>query len=171
MHPATRARRFLTTEEGHLDLVPLIDCMFLILIFFVLAGRLTADIVCEQITVPPAKSGSRTLPPGAWTREVVQIGAAVRLGPHLFTNDPRTWAPLRAILDRTYDLAAKDVDPLNGTRRARVIVELRADGDAETRTVQELERLLTDTIDPVSQQPKAATRPFTMLAYSVRKPG
>ncbi len=167
-----RHRRTCTTgESGHLDLVPLIDCIFLILLFFVLAGRLDGDQRPEQITVPPGKTASHRTTPDQWSREIIQVGADVRIGAQRFALDGSDWAGLRTLLDRIHDRAGKSVDRQTGRMMPDVIVEVRADADAPCRTVQGLQQLLGDTIDPTTGQSKSAQKPFIHLAFSARDAG
>lgn len=164
-------RPFIPGDSGHLDLVPLIDCIFLILLFFVLAGRLDGDQRPEQITVPPGKTASRLTDPERWSREIIQVGADVRLGAQRFALDGRDWAGLRTALDRIHDRAGKILDRQTGRMSPQVIVEVRADADAPCGTVQGLQQLLSDTIDPQTGLPKPSQKPFIHLAFSARHAG
>lgn len=161
----------ITGDNGHLDLVPLIDCIFLILLFFVLAGRLDGDQRPEQITVPPGKTASRIHDPDRWSREIIQVGTDVRIGAQRFALDGSDWAGLRALLDRIHDRAGKTVDGHSGLLTPDVIVEVRADADAPSGTVQGLQQLLSDTIDPTTGLPKSSQKPFIHLAFSARDAG
>lgn len=166
-----RRRHFITSDSGHLDLVPLIDCIFLILLFFVLAGRLDGDQRPEQITVPPGKTASRITDPDHWSREIIQVGADVRIGAQRFALDGSDWTGLRTVLDRIHDRAGKTFDRQTGRMAPQVIVEVRADADAPCGTVQGLQQLLSDTLDPSTGQPKASQKPFIHLAFSARHAG
>ena len=46
----------INSAEDSLDLVPLIDCVFLLLLFFILCGRISFDQRTEMISVPPTIS-------------------------------------------------------------------------------------------------------------------
>ncbi len=197
-----RPRRFIpSADDGHLDLVPLIDCVFLILLFFMLVGRITTDRRDEQITVPPTKTGC--VPPPTrtgWTRVVINVhgSAHSRVQRHAiaWNGDPpwpaidspdqgiATFLRLRDKLDLVYDSARKFPDPCGGTARdgtllqlPQVIVEVRADADAEYRVVQEIQMLLVDSVNPrpdqsgATMQPKVPQKPFVNLEFTTRKPG
>ena len=61
---AMRSRRLtLQFADTEVDLVPLIDCVFLLLLFFMLCGHISVNNRAEQITVPPAKTAQPILPP------------------------------------------------------------------------------------------------------------
>ena len=50
--------RVVPQADAEVDLVPLIDCVFLLLLFFMLCGRIAMDQRAEQITVPPTKTSA-----------------------------------------------------------------------------------------------------------------
>ncbi len=158
----TRRRKMrLPQQDDHLDLVPLIDCVFLILLFFMLVGRLSTDQRTEQITVPPTKTATKFKGP-EWGREVVNIFGStqsgdpprntIRIGNRDYNqkgiNDYSGYIALRSVFDKVFDKAEKYTDPKTGMVLPKVIVELRADADTEYRVVQEIQQVLTDTIDP-----------------------
>ena len=98
--------------DDHLDLVPLIDCIFLLLLFFMLCGRMSSDTRTEQISVPPTKTAVKFEAKG-WQREVINVFGttqagdpprnSLRLGAKTFAskgiNDYTGYQQLRAILD------------------------------------------------------------------------
>ncbi|MBA3708225.1 MAG: biopolymer transporter ExbD [Planctomycetes bacterium] len=169
--------------DAEIDLVPMIDCIFLLLLFFMLCGRITVDQRTEQITVPPTKTAAKFKDPNGWTREIVNLfgatqhGAAdqpprnsIRIGTHTFNasgvNDYSGYKGLRQILDAVYDKAEKYDDPKKtGMRLPKVIIEIRADGDTEYRVVQEVQQVLTDTLDLENMQPKKGLDPKTARAF------
>ena len=182
----SRSRRFKPAgEDGHLDLVPLIDCVFLILLFFMLVGRISVDQRHEQITVPPTRSGQVRPPPGAgWTRMVINVFGSTAAGKiprnSIAWNSDKPWISsgrdeqafvgyqkLRDKLDLVYDSSRKFDDP-NGTKAPAgggvlqlpyVIVEVRADADTEYRVVQEIQMLLVDSVNPRPDQSGASMQP------------
>lgn len=56
----------LQLADHEIDLVPLIDCVFLLLLFFMLCGHLSVSERAEQITVPPARTAETITPPDQW---------------------------------------------------------------------------------------------------------
>ena len=179
----------LPQADDHLDLVPLIDCVFLILLFFMLVGRLSTDQRTEQITVPPTKTAVKFNEAQAhWRREVINVFGStqtgdpprntIKMGTKTFNqtgiNDYSGYVEMRRILDRIYDGADKYTDPKSGMELPKVIVEIRADADTEYRVVQELQQILTDTIDVSKMQPKQNVDPkqlksFVNLDFTTRK--
>ncbi len=165
--------------DADLDLVPMIDCIFLILLFFMLCGRISMSDHPEQITVPPGKTAR--VASAEWPRQVVNIRAAsygntVSLaGKEYATGDDlRGWSDLRAQLDLIYDHADRYPDPRSTPRSTqrmlpRVIIEIRADSDTAYRTVMELEQVLADT--PGRSAVPSERRPFVDLEYTVRDVG
>ncbi len=169
----------LPQQDDHLDLVPLIDCVFLILLFFMLVGRLSNDQRTEQITVPPTKTAVK-FPGTGWGREVINVFGktqngdparnTIRIGTNDFkqsgTNDYSGYQKLRTILDRIYDKAEKYPDPnVKDLMLPKVIIEIRADSDTEYRVVQEVQQVLTDTMDLTNMQPKKGFDPKTLKAF------
>ena len=178
----------LPQQDDHLDLVPLIDCVFLILLFFMLVGRLSNDQRTEQITVPPTKTAVK-FESKDWGREVINVFGStqngdparntIRIGNNDFkqsgTNDYSGYVKLRAILDRIYDKAEKYPDvKVPGLMLPKVIIEVRADSDTEYRVVQEIQQILTDTMDLTNMQPKKnfdvkTLKAFVNLDFTTRK--
>jgi hypothetical protein len=180
MSGGSKSKMKLPQADDHLDLVPLIDCVFLILLFFILVGRLSVDQRTEQITVPPTKTAVKfDETKGHWRREVINIFGStqvgdpprntIRIGNKDFSqsgiNDYSGYQALRAILDRIYDGAEKYEDPKTKMQLPKVIIEIRADADTEYRVVQEMQQILTDTMDLTTMQPKKALDPKTMKSF------
>ena len=188
MSGSGRRKIRLPQQDDHLDLVPLIDCVFLILLFFMLVGRLSTDQRTEQITVPPTKTATKFEGKG-WTREVINIFGStkdgdpprntIRVGNRDFHQtgvaDFSGYASVRTIFDKVYDKAEKYTDPKSGLSLPKVIVELRADADTEYRVVQEIQQVLTDTIDPsnkmqVKKVDAKTMKAFVNIDFTTRKP-
>jgi hypothetical protein len=175
-----RPRRTLPQADAEVDLVPLIDCVFLLLLFFMLCGHMSLNEREEQITVPPALTAAKITLPRDWRHEVINLqggraGEPVRItmgqafdsrgGPF-----PAALTGLRAILDRLHAMSPTYGDLL-GDALPQVQIELRADGDVPWRALQEVQQVLADSIDPASGQPRSGRRkPFPTLAFSVRDP-
>jgi biopolymer transport protein ExbD len=177
--------------DAEIDLVPMIDCVFLMLLFFMLCGRMSLDQRTEQITVPPTKSAAKFKDPAGWKREVVNVFGStqegtpprnsIRIGAQTFvsegTNNYKGYVALRGILDKIYDQSEKYDDPKpTKMKLPKVIVEIRADADTEYRVVQEIQQVLSDSIDPATMQPKKNASPetaraFVNIDFTTRKPG
>jgi biopolymer transport protein ExbD len=194
-----KKRKFrLQFADAELDLVPLIDCVFLLLLFFMLCGRMSTDNRTEQITVPPTKTANKFDPQPGWERLVVNVygstqnkpGAkatprnsiAVPPRPPWITagiDDYTGYQKLREVLNNVYDKAPKYDDPkTKGVMKLpKVIVEIRADGDTEYRVVQEIQQVLTDSIDPFNNMlPRQGVKPenmkpFVVIDFTSRRPG
>lgn len=163
-----RRRRKISQATDEVDMTALIDIIFLIIIFFILAGKITSDLRPEKITVPPTKTArDMELPPG-WQKVVINVRgdtqtSRIRGKPpfhEIMIGDSAVWRgngysdfgsyqKLRQFLDRVYDAADKYDDP-NGTgiRLPMVAVEIRADAETEYRVVQEVQQVMSDTVDP-----------------------
>jgi hypothetical protein len=184
--PAHPRSPTLSFADAEVDLVPMIDCIFLLLLFFMLCGRITIDTRVDQISVPPATTGEKDINRQAgWTREVLNVFAdhagqganRLVLGTvfdSLRMDHDLTMVRLRHLLDAVYDRAetypAADAP---GLRLPMVIIEIRADGDVDVRRIQELEMLLADSIVPATGMPTSAERirkPFVNLAFTTRPP-
>jgi biopolymer transport protein ExbD len=167
--------------DHEIDLVPLIDCVFLLLLFFMLCGHLSVNERGEQITVPPARTATTIPPPDRWRREVINLGGGradlpvrIRVG-QSFDSAGLTHADsltqLRGLLDRLYAFSETYDDPASGLQLPQVVVELRADANVPWGQVQELEQVLADNIEPATGLPKDGTRrPFVHLLFSARDP-
>lgn len=187
--------------EPEVDLVPLIDCVFLLLLFFMLCGHISSSQRAEQITVPPTKTAQIMEKQPGWDNLVVNVYGRT-------TNDPRRTMPayqkiwvlgrppweakgdndysayigLRTFLDNVYDKSDKYDDPTKGPDGKttgvilpKVVVELRADADTEYRVVQEVQQILSGTIDPATMLPRAIPmnqlKCFVHVNFTTRAPG
>lgn len=183
-------------EEDHLDLVPLIDCVFLLLLFFILCGRISFDQRTEMITVPPTKT-ARILEKGTdaeWERIIINVHGktqtssvgtipknTITVGKDNFIstgpNDFTSYQRLRQFLDQAYTLAPKipGNEKIPGLMVPKRILEIRADADTEFRVVQEVQQIATDTIDPFNKMmTKQVTpkdmKPFIYIDFTTRLP-
>jgi len=186
IRPARSRSLVLSFADADVDLVPMIDCIFLLLLFFMLCGRITLATRAEQISVPPAFTGDKNIDRQAgWTREVLNVfadhggkGAQRLCLGTVFDSQGldhgQALVRLRRLLDAVYDRA--ETYPAAGNPALRlpmVIIEIRADGDVDVRRIQELEMLLADCTDPATGLPtpdEHARRPFVNLAYTTRTP-
>lgn len=183
-------------EEDHLDLVPLIDCVFLLLLFFILCGRISFDQRTEMITVPPTKT-ARVLPPekdAEWQRVIINVFGKTQTSPtgtipkntimvnnvnfiSTGPNDFTSYQRLRQVLDQIYTLAPKipGNDKIPGLMVPKRILEIRADANTEFRVVQEVQQVATDTIDPFNKMMTKQTtpkdmKPFIYIDFTTRFP-
>lgn len=192
-----RNKKRIVPGADHLDLVPLIDCVFLLLLFFMLCGRLSTDQRTEQITVPPTKTAAKIELEQDWQRVIINVFGNTR------TSNPNTpprntikvmaggwakqwnskgatdfsgYAGMREEMSKVWDKAVKFKDPKSGMDLPKVIVEIRADADTEYRVVQEIQMILTDsvTIDPNEglkpRAPSGAPKAFVNIDYTTRPP-
>lgn len=176
-----RPRLPLQLTDHEIDLVPLIDCVFLLLLFFMLCGHLSVSERAEQITVPPAQTATEIPPPADWRHEVINIGGGRADLPTRFRvgqtfdsaglSREEGLVHLRALLDRIYDFNPTYRDTASGLDLPQVMIELRADTEVPWRTIQDVQQVLADSIDPRSGLPKdGARRPFIHLHFSARDP-
>ena len=196
----SKRRISLPQADDHLDLVPLIDCIFLLLLFFMLCGRLSTDNRTEQITVPPTITAMK-FTDKAWHREVINVFGTTQAGtPPRNTislgskqlqgptfeqhgiNSFQGYQELRTIFDQIYDQADKYQDPNPKVKDAdrqslpMVTVEIRADVNTEFRVVQEIQQVLSDTVDPSKDmQPKRLSpsqmKSFVNIEFTTRTAG
>ena len=188
-----RKKRRLPQADEHLDLVPMIDCIFLLLLFFMLCGRLSSDMRTEQITVPPTRTAAKFEDPRGWERILIGVFGKTQDGkPPMNTiampqiqkqwnsdgvDNYTGYQKMRTELNKIFDKADKYDDPKGtGMKLPKVIVELRADAQTEYRVVQELQQVLTDTIDPFNNMlphnvPPNQLKCFVNLDFTTRKPG
>ena len=189
-NPLQRKSRFkLEQADADVDLVPLIDCVFLLLLFFMLCGHMSLEQRVEQITVPPTKTAQKLDTPDKWERVVVNVFGTTKAG-----NPPRntvrinnvnytssgpedlnSYIRLRQVLDVVYDRAEKFDDPKKtGLMLPKVVLEIRADADTEYRVVQEVQQVVSDSINPSDgMKPKTdmkKAKPFVFLNFTTRKP-
>jgi biopolymer transport protein ExbD len=181
-------------ERDEVDMTAMIDLIFLLIIFFILAGKITSDLKSELITVPPTFTAETIEIPDEWGHIVIDVfgttqkGVAnqpprntIKVDKHIWysegTDNFKGYIGLREVLDLSYARAAKYTDPKTGMQLPKIIVEVRADGDAEYRLVQEIQQVLSDTIDPNTFTPRAITnpkeqlKPFVNLLFTTRRPG
>lgn len=168
-------------SDHEVDLVPMIDCIFLLLLFFMLCGHLSVTERVEQISVPPATTAAEIPPPAQWHQEVINLGggradlpARIRVG-QVFDSAGLSreegLVRLRTLLDRIHEFNARYRDPASGLELPQVVIELRADGEVPWRSVQEIQQVVADTIDPATGRPKdGPRRPFVHLHFSARDP-
>lgn len=187
-----KRKKHFDTISDELDLVPLIDVCFLILLFFILCGRLTLDQRTEQITVPPTKTAQKLAEIGGWERVVVNVYGSTQNGkpprnsiamPPLLpwysdkVDDYTGYQHLRQELNKIHDKVEKYDDPKGtGMRLPRAIVEIRADAETEYRVVQEIQQVLSDTIDPFNNMLPKNVKPselkaFVNIDFTTRRPG
>lgn len=88
-----------------------------------------------------------------------------------------SYQQLRRVLDVAYDRADKYEDPKKtGFMLPKVVLEIRADADTEYRVVQEVQQVVSDSINPFdSMKPKVLSdpkqaKPFVFLNFTTRKP-
>jgi hypothetical protein len=194
MGPLTRQRGpRLAEDDGHLDLVPLIDCVFLILLFFMLCGRITVERSANQVTVPPTVTATKQVIPVGWATHTINVTSS-RHGGRIQWNSEAPWSGigagaadgvpidayrrLRAKLDAVYDAVAKDPDARGtGLLLPRIDLIVRADADADMRTVQEVIQVCSDSVsvqpDAAGEvmRPKAVAKPFVHITYATRNAG
>lgn len=166
-----RRGRITPWSEG-IDLVPLIDCVFLILLFFILCGRLTTDQRPEQITVPPGRTAQKA--DTTLERVVLNVRGgerpALSFGEGGWIDLAEGWAPVRQRLDRIWELAGKR--QRDGLTVAEAVLEIRADAALPFRLVQELQMVAAGTVDGATLEPRpAALRPFIHLDFAAVPPG
>ena len=166
-------RRTMTDTDADLDLVPLIDCVFLILLFFILCGRLSTDQRPEQITVPPG----RTAQAAATGPERVVLNLRSMPRPALSFGSDGAWIDLaggwsgvRQRLDGIWDRSGKRT--VAGGIVSEAVLEVRADADLPYHLVQELQQIAADAVDADTMRPgRAPGRSFTALYFAARPPG
>jgi biopolymer transport protein ExbD len=179
-------------EDEDVDLNPLIDVITMLIIFFLLGGKMTADVRTEQITVPPTKTASKIENEKGWERTVINVWGNTQVmkgTPYLHirvetkdmestgTDDYTAYIKLRQLLDKLYDRDTKDPDPKgSGIQIPRRVLEIRADADTQYRIIQEIQQVVTDTINPEDgMKPKniapAQMRPFVNINFTSRLPG
>lgn len=182
--------------DDDLDLVPMIDCIFLLLLFFMLCGRIAMDQRNEMISVPPTKTSRRSSDnPAGYERVIISIygrtqdaGAkaaggqiprnSIKIGDYPPFHTAGTEKPFdgyikfRDVLNEIWVKANKEPDSKNPQLQIpKVILELRADSDTEYRVVQEVQQVATDTMDPnKSMTPKMPQMPFIFIDFTTRPP-
>lgn len=170
--PALR-RTFPASAGYELDLVPLIDVVFLILLFFILCGRLTIQERTEQISVPPARTASVQSHPDhvllnirGDDRPLLSLGGD---GQWLDPTEPATWIALRWRMDQVW--MRSDKVERDGQTVADTVIELRADGSATFGLIQVAQQIISGSVDPVTFLPRRmANNPFVMVDLTARAP-
>lgn len=185
-------KRKLSQADIKLDLTPMIDVIFLLIIFFILAGKITAEISNENITVPPTVTAEKIEIPKEYQNFKIEVygntqrpkegesGMTIEFGLnppwHSHGSDPKedaamfAYRRLREQLDTIYDQA--DYYQENGKDFPLVKLELRADSDTEYRVIQEIQQIAADANDPFNEmKPKVMKRPFVEFHFTTRKPG
>ncbi len=166
-------RRPVSAESPGIDLVPLIDCVFLILLFFILCGRLTTDQRPEQVTVPPGRTAQK--PQATPDRVVLNIRAGEHPafsfgGGEGWVDLASGWTPVRQRLDRIWERAEKS--QRDGRTVAKAVLEVRADAELPYRLVQELQMVAADTVDAGTLAPGGgAGHAFVNIDFSAVPPG
>lgn len=183
--------------DDHLDLVPLIDCVFLLLLFFILCGRISFDQRNETITVPPTKT-SRVIPQddkktriiinvfGKTQSEVpgklpsskfsVMVGTKTEEFVSVGPEDYSSYVRLRDVLDQQFAQAEKKPDEKDPHLQIpQVILEIRGDSETEWRVIQEIQQIATDTINPrdamkAKTSPPKDRKPFIYIDFTSRWP-
>jgi biopolymer transport protein ExbD len=175
-----------TSEE--IDMTPMIDLVFLLIIFFILAGKISSETRTQQITVPPTKTATKLevkdriiINVFGTTKEGSPPRNSIRVGNQTFqakgVDDYSAYSQLRALLDRAYDRADKTPDVKNPKLQIpEVVLEIRADADTEYRVVQEVLQVVTDSVEPDDQmRPNTLApeqlKPFIAINYTTRLPG
>ena len=144
-----RRRRSLSAGSDEIDLVPLIDCVFLILLFFILCGHLSTDQRPEQISVPPGRTAQALI--NAPERIVLSLRGGERPALAFGNADgwidlAEGWALVRQRLDAIWERAGKR--QRDGHTIADAVLEVRADAELPYHLVQELQQIAADVIDP-----------------------
>ena len=186
-----KKRLHIPVDDIEVDLVPLIDVVFLLLLFFMLCGHITLETRVEQITVPPTKTAETMKDLEKWERIIVNVFGSTSAGkPPRNTirvnnvnyvasgiNNYEAYQKLRQVLDQAYDRAEKFPDPKKtGFMLPKVVLEIRADADTEYRVVQEVQQVVSDSINPFDgMKPKAISnpaqaKPFVFLNFTTRSP-
>jgi len=179
-------------DDIEVDLVPMIDVVFLLLLFFMLCGHITMETRVEQITVPPTKTAQKLDTPENWERIIVNVFGSTSAGkPPRNTirvnnvnyvaqgiDNFEAYQKLRQVLDAAYDRAEKFPDPKNtGFMLPKVVLEIRADADTEYRVVQEVQQVVSGSINPfdgmkpMTISSPAQAKPFVFLNFTTRSPG
>lgn len=186
-----RGRLAVPVDDVEIDLVPMIDVVFLMLLFFMLCGHITLETRVEQITVPPTKTAQKLEDPEKWERIIVNVYGSTSAGkPPRNTirvnnvnyvaqgiDNFEAYQKLRQVLDQAYDRAEKFPDPKNtGFMLPKVVLEIRADADTEYRVVQEVQQVVSGSINPfdgmkpMNISSPAQAKPFVFLNFTTRSP-
>lgn len=170
-----RRRPTAAGDEPGIDLVPLIDCVFLVLLFFVLCGRISTDRRAEQVTVPPAATAQ--VRSGGLERVVLSLRAgdrpAAAFGDGTWIDLGDGWGEVRRRLDGVWRRAGtRLVGGVQAAQAAQAVLEVRADEALPFRLVQELQAVAADAVDPTSLAPgRGGGRAFIHLDFAAVPPG
>jgi len=177
--------------EDEVDLNPLIDIIVMLIVFFVTTGRLSKEVRAEQITVPPTRTAAKIDIPPQWGLLIVNVFGNTQTKEGVPRNEIRVvenryisegqdnydgYVKFRDMLDRTYVQADKYPDAKNpALMLPKIIIELRCDANTQYRVVQEVQQILTDTIDPRNKMlarevPFEQLRPFVVINFTTRLP-
>jgi hypothetical protein len=192
------AKADVSQAKDEMDMTPMIDIIFLLIIFFILAGKITSDMKSELITVPPTTTAEKIDIPEEWGHVVIDIFGeprtdqaekqermnapknTIKVGNTYLTYKGRDnfepYIRLREILDQKYAESTKRPDPDNpGLMLPNVVVEIRSDMESDFRMVQEVQMVLSDAVDPntfmARDVPITQMRPFINLLFTTRNPG
>ncbi|MDA3962201.1 MAG: biopolymer transporter ExbD [Planctomycetota bacterium] len=182
-------KRKLAQADIDMDLTPMIDVIFLLIIFFILAGRITSEISNTNITVPPTKTAEKWEKPDDWGHIKIEVwgttqdhvgggepGFTIKMGlnPEWHSTGSHGdaafngYQKMRGELNEVFDRADKYTDPVSGIKLPKVVVELRSDGDTEYRVVQEIQQVATDTVNPYADKQGQYMKPSTKPPAQMR---
>lgn len=85
-----RKKKKVSQPDNDLDLTPMIDVIFLLIIFFILAGRITSEMKLDTITVAPTKTATKIEIPEHYGHVVVEILGKSRTGDNPQDTSPRS---------------------------------------------------------------------------------
>ncbi|MBA3685030.1 MAG: biopolymer transporter ExbD [Planctomycetes bacterium] len=191
---AHKPKKHKEIKDDDVDLNPLIDVITMLIIFFILGGKMSSDIRTEQITVPPTRTATKLDADKGWERIVVNVFGTtqnrageskpvqkIRIGTKEFTaegvDNYSAYIGMRELLDRAYERAEKKPDTKGtGLMLPMVVLEIRADADTQYRVVQEIQQIVADSVDPRNnmlpkQQTTADAKPFVNINFTTRLPG
>ncbi len=111
----SRKKRRISKEEAAVDLTPMIDVVFQLIIFFVVTVNLDQKAVMESIRLPPSKN-SREEPKKDPRQVTIQVDEK---GGFFIGSSRLPLRQLKIVLRNTYKTAGKDVPMLiRGDERA-----------------------------------------------------
>jgi biopolymer transport protein ExbD len=186
----------LLMKDDDIDLNPLIDVITMLIIFFILGGKMSQDIRVADITVPPTKTATKLEDEPEWQRLIVNVFGntqtskgeptlKIKVGNNEYVSEGidnfNAYIKLRDLLDRTYIREANDnrlMDDPKGTgmRLPKWVIELRADSNTQYRVIQEIQQVITDSINPSDgMKPHLVSpkdlKPFVNINFTSRIPG
>ncbi len=165
-------------RDDDIDLNPLIDVVTMLLVFFLIGGRISDTTTVDQITVPPTLTGS--IPTSGPQLLVINLRGddqrlEMTIGPNRFAGgalERQPFVDLRELLDRVHQRAPKRWQ--GGVEVADVALELRADGRTPYHMIQQVLAIAADSVDPAAATPRVGDvvrRPFTDLRFTTRDAG